>query len=468
MDIHTDTHLPEFSEKQTRIASLLGVPIRLGERRLGHIYLTDKLTEDGFTPDDERVIETLAAYAAVAISNARSYDELRERDRTLTRRNQDLALLNNLASALASITELDELLKTALNRVINYFDVDIGEIFLNLEDQNTLSRVIHQGVSDQSIWRQERFNLKEGLIGRTARSGNPSIVGLPYRHDPFLRNQALIDAGIYQIACFPLTSRSEVLGVLSIALSQEDPLTAMDQQLLSSIASWVGTTIENVRLNIQGRRLAILEERERIGMDLHDGIIQSIYAVGLTLEHARLLLGEEPDQTRTRIDQSIEDLNSTIRDLRAFIMDMRPRQLYEEDLMDGMQRLVNEFQVNSLVEATLSGPSEGLESLPDPQAIALFHICQEALANVAKHAHATKVEVLVWGTSDRVLMEVHDDGSGFDLETIQLTLGHGISNMQTRARNVGGDLEITSEPGVGTTIMAWVPHSQDIGLTGLE
>jgi signal transduction histidine kinase len=278
----------------------------------------------------------------------------------------------------------------------------------------------------------------------------------------------LIDAGIYQIACFPLTSRSEVLGVLSIALSQEDPLTAMDQQLLSSIASWVGTTIENVRLNIQGRRLAILEERERIGMDLHDGIIQSIYAVGLTLEHARLLLGEEPDQTRTRIDQSIEDLNSTIRDLRAFIMDMRPRQLYEEDLMDGMQRLVNEFQVNSLVEATLSGPSEGLESLPDPQAIALFHICQEALANVAKHAHATKVEVLVWGTSDRVLMEVHDDGSGFDLETIQLTLGHGISNMQTRARNVGGDLEITSEPGVGTTIMAWVPHSQDIGLTGLE
>jgi two-component system, NarL family, sensor histidine kinase DevS len=133
------------AQGQTRIASLLGVPIRLGDRRLGQIYLTDKLSEDGFTPDDERVIETLAAYAAVALSNAHSYGELRERDRTLTRRNQDLALLNSLASALASITELDELLKTALNRVINYFDVDIGEIFLNLEDQNTLSRVIHQG-----------------------------------------------------------------------------------------------------------------------------------------------------------------------------------------------------------------------------------------------------------------------------------------------------------------------------------
>jgi signal transduction histidine kinase len=466
--IQTDPRRIGFPENHPEMTSLLGVPIRLGYQRLGQIYLTDKIDGTAFTPDDERVIETLAAYAAVAISNARSYDELRERDRTLTRRNQDLALLNNLASALASITELDDLLKTALNRVTNYFNVDIGEIFLNEEDQSTLTKVLHQGSIVQPIWNQDRLNSKEGLIGRTARSGQPSIVSLPYRHDPYLRNQVLLDAGIHQIACFPLTSRSEVLGVLSIALSQEKPLDAMDQQLLTSIASWVGTTVENVRLNIQGRRLAVLEERERIGMDLHDGIIQSIYAVGLTLEHARLLLNEEPSQSRTRIDQSIEDLNSTIRDLRAFIMDMRPRQLHEENLMDGLRRLIKEFQANALVEASLNGPSEGLENLPDPQAIALFHICQEALANVAKHAQANKVDIMVWATSNRVLMEVHDDGRGFDTEKVQLTLGHGISNMQTRARNVGGDLEISSEPEQGTTIMAWVPHVQDADLTVLE
>lgn len=486
MDINTNPHQAVSAENQTQslypklstssmpsqdaaqMTALMCVPIRLGKRRLGQIYLTGKRETDAFTPDDERVIETLAAYAAVAISNARSYNELHERDRTLTRRNQDLALLNNLASVLASITELDELLKIALSRVINYFDVDIGEVYLNEEDPHTLSKVLHQGSLDQPLWTQARFNAKGGLIARTARSGHPSIVSLPYRHDPFLRNRDLIDAGIQQIACFPLTSRSEVLGVLSIALSQEEPLDAMDQQLLSSIASWVGTTIENIRLDIQGRRLAVLEERERIGMDLHDGIIQSIYAVGLTLEHARLLLNEEPAQTRTRIDQSIEDLNSTIRDLRAFIMDMRPRQLHEENLMDGLQRLLKEFQANSLVEASLSGPSNGLTELPDPQAIALFQICQESLANVAKHARAKKVEVLVWATSDRVLMEVEDDGRGFDLDKVQLTLGHGISNMQTRARNVGGDLEITTEPGEGTTIMVWVPYVQDIDSPVLE
>ncbi len=466
--VHKDTHQPGFLDGDPNMKSLLGVPIRLADRQLGQIYLTDKVNGEAFTADDERVIETLAAYAAVAISNARSYNDLRERDRTLTRRNQDLALLNNLASTLASITELDELLNTALSRVMNYFNVEIGEIFLHEEDQNTLYKVINQGKLNQALWIKDRFTLDEALIGETARTGQPAIIHLPYENDAYLQNQALLDVNIHQIACFPLTSRSEVLGVVSIALTQDKPIDVMDQQLLTSIASWVGTTIENVRLNIQGRRLAVLEERERIGMDLHDGIIQSIYAVGLTLEHARLLLGEEPDQTRNRIQQSIEDLNSTIRDLRAFIMDMRPRQLHDEDLMDGLQRLVNEFQANSLVEAKLSGPTEGLENLPDPHAIALFHICQEALANVAKHARAKKVEILVWTTPNRVLMEVQDDGRGFDLKKVQLALGHGISNMQTRARNVGGDLEITTEPGEGTTILVWMPFKQDVEQDSLE
>jgi signal transduction histidine kinase len=447
---------------KAQLKSLLGMPIHLGSRRLGQIYLADKVDGDAFTADDEQVIETLAAYAAVAISNARSYDELRERDRMLTRRNQDLALLNNLASALTSITELEQLLRTALTRVMEYFNVQIGEIFLSEEDHNTLYKVLQEGDPAKGLWTKDRFSHKESLIGETARNGQPILVSLPYKDDPYLQNEALLDAGILQVACFPLTSRSEVLGVMGIATCQETPLDAMDQQLLSSIASWVGTAIENVRLNIQGRRLAVLEERERIGMDLHDGVIQSIYAVGLTLEHARLLIQEEPDQSKKRINQSIEDLNSTIRDLRAFIMDMRPRQLYEEDLMDGLQRLINEFRANSLVEASLSGPLKGLEDLPDSHAIALFHICQEALANIAKHAQAKKVQVLVWTTPDRVLMEVNDDGRGFDLQKVQLTLGHGISNMQTRARNVGGDLEISSEPDLGTTIMVWMPYVQDL------
>ena len=201
----------------------------------------------------------------------------------------------------------------------------------------------------------------------------------------------------------------------------------------------------------------MLEERERIGMDLHDGIIQDIYAVGLTLEHARLLLAEDPASTRTRIEQAINDLNSTIRDIRSYILDLRPRKLHEENLMDGLRRLAAEFRANTLVEVSIQGPANEKIPLPQARALVLFHICQEALANTAKHAHARHVNISLWTTSDRVLLEVSDDGRGFDLDAVTLTLGHGLSNMQTRAHSAGGEIEITSEAGMGTTILVWVP-----------
>ena len=103
-------------------------------------------------------------------------------------------------------------------------------------------------------------------------------------------------------------------------------------------------------------------------------------------------------------------------------------------------------------------PESELKELTQVQALALFHICQEALANAAKHAKAKKVQVSLWTTEDRVLMEIHDDGKGFEIEEMSTFIGHGLANMQTRARSSGGDVEISSAFGNGTTIFVWVPR----------
>ena len=166
--------------------------------------------------------------------------------------------------------------------------------------------------------------------------------------------------------------------------------------LLTSIGTWTGTTIENVRLNQQGRRLAVLEERERIGMDLHDGIIQSIYAVGLALDYARMEVETNPDKALLKVEQAIEGLNSTIRDIRTYIMDLRPRQFRGENLMESLQRLIDETRANTQLEINLTGPDNGSLILPTAISTALFHISQEALANSAKHAEAHQVKMKLW------------------------------------------------------------------------
>lgn len=457
-DIGADPRSSGFPTGHAPMHSLLGVPIRLGDRQLGQIYLTEKIGADEFTPDDEKVIEMLAAYAGVAIDNARLYEQLQEHDQTLTRRNDQLALLNEIGAALASSLELDEILNKTLALLMAHFKVEAGEIFLKEEDNETLRLVLHRGEAAEAFWTRNRFKIGEGMIGKAAETRQPVISTHLARDDRALR-QAIVDAGFRQIVCIPLTARGELIGVLTIATRGKRTISRTELQLLISAAAWAGTAIENARLHYNGRRLAVLEERDRIGMDLHDGIIQSIYGVGLVLENVRILMREEPQNAEERLQKAMEDLNHTIRDIRSYILDLRPRQMHGESLIDGLGRLVTEFRQNTKVDASLSGPkSEFITDLSQTNAMALFHICQEALANIAKHANASKVSIDLWLTSDRALLEVADDGAGFDLDKASKTMGHGLSNMQTRVQNVGGDLEITSAPGEGTTILAWVPR----------
>jgi signal transduction histidine kinase len=457
-DISQDPRHSGFPPNHPAMTTFLGVPILSNERHLGQIYLTDKNDRLTFSQDDERVIQTLAAYAAIAILNARLVAELHHQKQILTRRCENLALLSQLATTLSSSTDIDEILRSSLNQVLTYIGLEVGEIFLRQEGSNTLQCVHHQGDLIKNIWSKDLFHVGQGAMGGAAKSGKTRIINLEANevHD---LSPELIQQHFRLLACFPLMGSKGAVGVLCVASCQQTPLDDLEVQFISAISSWLGTVVENIRLNLQSRRLAILEERERIGMDLHDGIIQSIYAVGLTLDHARHLLKDEPNQAKERIDKAIDDLDAAIRDIRAYILDLRPRNLHNETLLQGITRLVHEFRANTLVDVSLKGPEDGLEKLPESQAVTLFHICQEALANIGRHAHARHVAIILWSTRERALLEIQDDGKGFEIGKVLTSIGHGLSNMETRAHNAGGDVDITSESGKGTTVLAWVPFT---------
>ncbi len=456
-DLHGNLSLLGFLADESVLTSLLAVPIQKGNQLLGKILLANRSDEQPFTNDDQLVVETLAAYAAAAISNAHLYEQIYKQEQSLVRRTENLALINLLASTLAASNDIDHILESALSQVMDYLKAPCGEIYLRQEDSKLLKGMIHKSPNGEKLWRKGTYKFGEGIIGKTAQSNQPAIINFSAASE----EAGEIIQPYYQTACFPLTSPRSTIGVLSINIQQERPLEELEIQFLTAIAAWIGTVIDNVRLALQQQRLAVLEERERIGMDLHDGIIQSIYGVGLSLENVRLMLKDDPTHVPERIDHAIADLNSTIRDIRTYILDLTPRRLNDENLMQGIQRLANEFRVNTLVDVNLVGSMEEVEDLPESQAIALFHICQEGLANIAKHARARKVSVSVWTSTDRALMEISDDGRGFDPQNVTSALGHGLTNMQTRAHNIGGDIEITSEPGGGTTLLVWVPFTRE-------
>lgn len=327
-----------------------------------------------------------------------------------------------------------------------------------LDDNGKLVKFISIGMEEEEIKRIAHPPVGRGLIGELMDTEVPLRVPVIQEHP----NSVGFPAHHPKMTSFlgvPIRAANRQLGQIYLTEKIGAPeFTADDEKIIQMLAGYAAAAIQNARLLENTHRLAVLEERERIGMDLHDGIIQAIYGVGLSLEGALLSLEETPSDARERIQHSIEGLNQAIRDLRAYILDLRPRQMGNDGLMSGLKRLATEFRANSQTEVVLIGPETELVDLPPTQSLALFHICQEALANAAKHAKAKMVEISLWSTEDRVLMEIHDDGRGFDMETKSQNIGHGLANMLTRAQSVGGDVDITSVPDEGTTVMAWVPR----------
>ena len=446
-----------FPAHHPPMTSFLGVPIRNSEKQIGQIYLTDKLDADAFSSDDEMIIQMLATYAAAAIGNARVINQMKERDAVLTRRNVEMNLLNDIATTLTASLDLNEILNKALRLVMNYMNVEAGEIFLLEEDKTTLRMMLHRGQAAEAFWTRNVFVLGEGYPGIVAKTGRPLLSDNLENDENFLR-KAIVDAGFKQVLCIPLLSGENVMGVMSVSSRSRTPFEDRSLQMLSAVGAWAGLAIENARLHTNARRLAVLEERDRIGMDLHDGIIQSIYGVGLGLEGAKHIVDEDTEAAKAKIDHAISGLNQAIRDLRAYILDLRPRQLGNDGFMNGIKRLIAEYRANTFSEVNFTMPDSDLKELTQTQALALFHICQEALANAAKHSKAKTVQISFWTTDERVLMEIHDDGNGFDTSQMSASIGHGLANMKTRAHASGGDIDISSVVDEGTTVLVWVPR----------
>ena len=368
-----------------------------------------------------------------------------------------LIALHKASLELVKDVSLDHLLERIAKVACEQVDARYAALGV-LDENGKLVKFITVGMTDDEIKRMAHPPVGKGLIGELMNTevplrvpmiqDHPRSSGFPEHHPQMTSFLGVpIRAGNVQLGQIYLTNKVDGL-----------EFTADDEKIIQMLAAYAAAAIQNARLHENTHRLAVLEERERIGMDLHDGIIQSIYGVGLSLESALHSFEEDPVDAKARVQHSIESLNQAIRDLRAYILDLRPRQMGSEGLMSGLSRLISEFRANTLSKVQLSGNDNDIKDLPQASSMVLFHICQEALANIAKHSKAKQVEISLWTTEERVLMEIHDNGKGFDMEKMSAVIGHGLANMQTRARSIGGDIDISSVIGEGTTVLAWVPR----------
>lgn len=260
----------------------------------------------------------------------------------------------------------------------------------------------------------------------------------------------------------PLKSGERVVGNLCVGYRVPRPVSRDELNFLDGLANQAAIAIENARLHREVRDLAALDERERIGQDLHDGIIQSIYATGLGLEECVRLAEEDPREVKPKLEAAIESLNTVIRDVRNYVVGLQPEGLQERGLSRSLADLNRGLALNALLHSELE-VEPGIDgSLTPEQTGHLFHICREALTNVVKHAMASRVALTVERGNGTLILTVKDDGVGFDPDHHD-GAGRGLRNMGERARRLGGSLSIESAPGQGTRITVAVPLNPEGG-----
>ncbi len=360
---------------------------------------------------------------------------------------------------LASELSLDAVLQRIVELAVDLTDARYGALGVLTPDGRSIQDFITVGITPEERAAVGDPPTGHGLLGALTREArplripdigaDPRSVGFPPNHPPMT---SLLGARII--------GRGTVFGNIYLTDKQgAEMFDEEDERVLVVLATQAAIAVENARLvdetERRGRelqRLQVIEERERIGKELHDGVIQSLFAVGMSLQG--LASSTADAEVARRLEAAVEDVDGAIRDLRNYIFGLRPGILADRQLDQALKEIAGEFGTRTGVVTVVDVDGE-VASLLASRAGDVVQLAREALSNVSRHGEATTCRISLQRDEGGVVLEIDDDGRGFDTGTT--TWGMGLRNLRERAESLGGALEVRSTLGEGTTVRATLP-----------
>ena len=431
-----------FPANHPPMSSFLGVPIGGREGIFGNLYLCNRLGDE-FTAEDEEVVQALAATASVAIENAQLYEESRRRQAWLT------ASIDVSRMLLAQTTDNRDTLTYIAKSVQHMAEADVVSIVLPSSNPDELTVEVATGDGERDLTGLH-YPAGGSLAQRAMTEGHGIIV---HREDlppgQFLHFNHIVPTG--PLMTIPLTGEGVPRGAIVVGRRPgRHGFAAADLVLAESFANQAAVALELFDARADQQRLTVLEDRDRIARDLHDHVIQRLFATGLSLQASTstMLNGE----VRARVSRAVDDIDDTIRQIRSTIFDLR------ENTEPGLMRqvvvdLIREFSplLGFTPRLRFVGPVDvvvGAGLLGDAEAV-----LRESMANILKHAHASQVSIAVAASAAELILTVEDDGRGIPKKGRR----SGLVNLIDRAAARGGTLELSDRAGGGTRVVWCVP-----------
>ncbi|MFX1269727.1 MAG: GAF domain-containing protein [Promethearchaeota archaeon] len=395
----------------------------------------------------------------------------------ILRQHHELLALSRVSAALSGLWDLDAILRVALDNVLKIMNGSIGGILLFDERTQTLSYRVHQGLSTRYV-EGIHLRLGEGIAGTVAQSGK-SLLLEDISADPRPANPDLISTeGLKAFISVPLRAKDKVLGVLNVASKMPHQFTENDMHLLNSVGDQLGVAIEQARLYERlvkareryqklARQTLVTqeEERKRLARELHDETSQALSGIELQLQalmSAIEISGKKEPELVARL-KKVQSLAIEVHgEISRLISDLRPALL---DTL-GLVPAIRQYAESNLrpLGINVSVESRGLDMrLPSEIEAGLFRWAQGAIGNIAQHSRAKNSSIILKREDNELLIEIKDDGVGFDVSKInsieESGRGRGVFSMKERIGLFGGTCGIESKSGQGTTVSGRVPIS---------
>ncbi|MEV4173274.1 GAF domain-containing protein [Nonomuraea sp. NPDC049709] len=422
------------------MGTFLGVPIRVRDEVFGNLYLTEKRGGGDFDEEDEAIVIALATAAGVAVENARLYEETRRRETWLEASSE-------VTTSLLSGADTSQVLSIVATRARQMTDADLVQILLPDDGGDHLRVECAQGELVQEV-SDLMFELTSTAAGGVFNEGRAVSAGNLLDEDSPLR-----PLGLGPELLMPLGAGRSVRGVLALAKrSGRLPFSGADLRMLEAFAGQAAIALELADTRRDAERLGLLEDRDRIAKDLHDVVIQRLFATAMTLM-STVRLVERPEAAN-RLQHAIDELDETIRQIRSTIFALQNvRETAGPSLRARIVGLVEGARghLGFMPGLRMEGQLDNLIS--EDLAEQVLAVLREALSNVVRHAKATRAEVSVEVTGDRLTLAVRDNGVGLPEEGRR----SGLRNLEERAAGLGGTFEAAPAEGGGTALNWTVP-----------
>ncbi|HUL25193.1 MAG TPA: GAF domain-containing protein [Streptosporangiaceae bacterium] len=427
-----------FPQGHPPMRSFLGVPIRIRDEVYGNLYLTEKEGGGGFDEEDETLVVALAAAAAVAIDNAQLYEEARRQERWLR-------ATTEITREVLSGTQPTQVLALVTRKVLALSGADLVALAVPAGNRQQLVYTHAAGQrADDALGLV--LPAAESLSGQVLASGTPVMVE-DFRSDDRVNPVARTHMPLGWAVLLPLGAPGNVRGVLTVGRDPGSlPFPQQAVEMVTTFAAQAGIVLELAEHRHDSERLAVLQDRDRIARDLHDLVIQRLYATGMSLQGAVPLIARP--EVADRVSTAVDALDETIREIRSAIFSLQSHSdVKRGGLRVKILEVVEEMTVplGFAPSLRLVGPLD--EDVPGKVGEQMLGALREALSNAARHAGASSVDVTVDCGSDLVL-RVRDDGKGLGKSTRR----SGLANLAERARGLGGVLRVESPNGGGTDL----------------